>query len=262
MVGEFRENEVFEVGPGVWIRNMVDNACWADLGDSAVVIDSLDPADDGPMEEEIPKDIQRTVGKPLKWLVNTHWHPDHIGFNATWAKQGATVIAHESCGAAQPEANGEPNITFTDTYVLKGDGRQIELEWLGGTHTPWDTVVYFPWAKVLHIADLFGWGMIPLSKFDQGKINLLKQHLRRVLEYDAHRYVVGHGPVAEPENIRRWLTYLEDLLERVPPLAQSGSTPEEIAEELPVPDDMRDWWKLEAWKHAHNIRLLHAHYSP
>lgn len=263
MVGEFRENEVFEVGPGVWIRNMVDNACWADLGDAAVVIDSLDPADDGPMEQEIPAEIQRTVGKPLKWLINTHWHPDHIGFNESWAKLGATVIAHESCGAAQPEPNGQPNITFTDTYTLRGgEGRRIELEWLGGTHTPWDTVVYFPWAKVLHIADLFGWGMIPLVKFDQGKINLLKQHLRRVLEYDAHRYIVGHGPVAEPENIRRWLIYLEDLLERVPPLAQAGNTPEEIAGELPVPDDMKDWFKLEAWKHAHNIRLIASHYAP
>src|SRR4051794_40414869 len=116
MAIEFRENEVFEVGPGVWLRNMVDNSAWADLGNGAVVIDSLDPADDGPMEQQIPKDIERTVGKPLRWLVNTHWHGDHIGFNKAWAQLGATVIAHESCGQAQSEANGQPNITFTDTY--------------------------------------------------------------------------------------------------------------------------------------------------
>src|SRR5687767_7026070 len=105
MAIEFRENEVFEVAPYVWIRNMVDNASWADLGDGAVVFDSLDPADDGPMESQIPKDIEQTTGQPMKWLVNTHWHPDHIGFNESWAKQGATVIAHQSCGEAQPEAN-------------------------------------------------------------------------------------------------------------------------------------------------------------
>jgi glyoxylase-like metal-dependent hydrolase (beta-lactamase superfamily II) len=262
MAIEFRENEVFEVGPHVWIRNMVDNASWADLGDAAVVFDSLDPADDGPMEQQVPKDIQRTTGKPLKWLVNTHWHPDHIGFNASWAKAGATVIAHESCGDAQPEANGQPNITFESTYTLKGSERQIEMEWLGGTHTPWDSVVYFPWAKVLHIADLFGWGMIPLSKYDQFKVDLLKKRLQRVLEYDAHTYIVGHGPLAEPHHIRRWLTYLEDLLEQVPPLAQAGNTAEEIAEEIRVPDDMKDWWKLEAWKHAHNIRIITQHHAP
>ena len=252
----FRENEVFEVGPGVWLRNMVDNASWVDLGDGVAVIDSLDPADDGPMETQIPEDIRRTVGKPLKWLVNTHWHPDHIGFNAAWAKLGATVIAHESCGAAQPKANGQPNITFTDKYVLQGAGRQLEMEWLGGTHTPWDSVVYFPWAKVLHIADLFGWGMIPLSKYDGAKIELLRRHLHRVLEYDAHTYIVGHGPVVRPEHLRRWLTYLDDLLARVPPLARAGRSLEEVKALVTVPADMEDWWKLQTWKHEHNLRLI------
>jgi len=256
MAIEFRENEVFEVGPGVWIRNMVDNAAWADLGDAAVVIDSLDPQDDGPMEKEIPEDVRRTVGKPFRWLVNTHWHPDHTGFNAAWARLGATVIAHESVGPAQNEASGQPNITFKDRYVLEGQGRRIQLEYLGGTHTQWDSVVYFPWAKVLHIADLFGWGMIPLSRYDQAKIDLLRQRLARVLEYDAESYIVGHGPVAKPEHIRRWLAYLDDLLERVPPLARQGKDVDEIEAEIPVPRDMQDWWKLEAWKHRHNLTLL------
>jgi cyclase len=256
MAIEFRENEILEVGPGVWVRNMVDNAAWADLGDGVAVIDSLDPNDDAPMKEQIPADIQQTAGKPLKWLVNTHWHPDHIGFNEAWAKLGATVVAHQSCGKAQPEPTGDPNITFEQTYVLKGAERQLEMEWLGGTHTPWDTVVYFPWAKVLHIADLFGWGMIPLVKYDRGKVDLLKQHLHRVLEYDAHTYIVGHGPLVKPEHLRRWLTYVDDLEERVPALAQTGKSLDEIEQEVPVPPDMLDWWKLSAWKHRHNLTIL------
>jgi cyclase len=256
MAIQFRENEVFEVGPGVWIRNMVDNASWVDLGDGVAVIDSLDPGDDAPMEQQVPEDIRRTTGKPIKWLVNTHWHPDHIGFNASWARAGATVVAHKSCGAAQPEANGQPNITFEDRYRLQGAERHLEMEWLGGTHTPWDTVVYFPWARVLHIADLFGWGMIPLARYEQQKIELLKQHLQRVLQYDADTYIVGHGPVAKPEHIRRWLAYLDDLLERVPPLAKAGKSVEEVEQAVPVPTDMQDWWKLGAWKHRHNLGLI------
>lgn len=256
MAIQFRENEVFEVGPGVWIRNMVDNAAWADLGNGVAVIDSLDPNDDAPMETQIPEDVRQTAGKPIKWLVNTHWHPDHIGFNRAWAQQGATVVAHESCGTAQPEANGQPNVTFHDRYILEGDGRQLEMEWLGGTHTPWDTVVYFPWARVLHIADLFGWGMIPLSKFDPGKVELLKRHLARVLEYDADTYIVGHGPLVKPEHLRRWLTYVDDLLQRVPSLAKAGKSLDAIEREVPVPADMEDWWKLQAWKHRHNLTLI------
>lgn len=251
---QFRENEVFEVGPGVWIRNMVDNAAWADLGDGVAVIDSLE--DTQSMERQIPADVRSTTGKPMKWLVNTHWHPDHTANNAAWARLGATVVAHESCGAAQPAANGQPNVTFHDRYTLHGSERALELEWLGGTHTPWDSVVYFPWARVLHIADLFGWGMIPLSRYDQGKVDLLRQHLARVLEYDAHTYIVGHGPLVTPAHVRRWLPYLDDLLERVPPLARAGESLDAIERAVPVPADMQDWWKLPDWKHRHNLQLL------
>jgi len=261
MATQFRENEVFEVGPGVWIRNMVDNAAWADLGSGVAVIDALDPNDDGPMETQIPEDIRRTVGKPMKWLVATHWHPDHTGFNAPWKKAGATLIAHRSCAEAESDPERAPDVTFDETYVLEGDGRQLQMEWLGGTHTPWDTVVYFPWARVLHIADLFGWGMIPLAKYDPGKIDLLRQRLQRVLEYDADRYIVGHGPVAGPEEIRRWLAYLDDLLARVPPLAKAGKSLEEIQREVPVPADMEDWWKLQAWKHGHNLKIISNHFA-
>lgn len=261
MAIEFRENEVFEVAPGVWLRNMVDNSAWADLGDGVAVIDSLDPVDDAPMETQIPADIVATTGKPLKWLVNTHWHPDHIGFNGPWARLGATVVAHESCGKAQGERNGQPNITFSSTYVLQGSERRLELEWLGGTHTPWDTVVYFPWARVLHIADLFGWGMIPLVAFDQAKVDLLKRHLARVLEYDAHTYIVGHGPLVQPAHVRRWLAYVDDLQARVGDLARQGKDLEAVKAAVPVPDDMSDWWKLAAWKHEHNLRITWRHFS-
>ena len=248
---EFRENEVFEVGPGVWIRNMVDNAAWADLGNGVAIIDSLDAADDGPMEQQIPADIAQTTGKPIKWLLYTHCHPDHVGFNDAWRKLGAEVVVHES-GTHEVQ----PDTTFQSTYVVEGEGRQIEMEWLGGTHTPWDSVVYFPWAKVLHIADLFGWGMIPLVRFDQAKIDLLKEHLARVLEYDADTYIVGHGPLVKPEDLRRWLVYLDDLLARAIPLAKEGKSVDEIEVAIPIPDDMMDWWKLGAWKHRHNLTLI------
>ena len=79
----------------------------------------------------------------------------------------------------------------------------------------------------------------PLSRFDQAKVDLLKQHLARVLEYDAHSYIVGHGPVAKPEHIRRWLAYLDDLLARVPPLARQGKDLDEIEAAVPVPGTCR-----------------------
>jgi len=82
-----------------------------------------------------------------------------------------------------------------------------------------------------------------------------------VLEYDADTYIVGHGPLVKPEHIRRWLAYLDDLLQRVPPLAKAGKSLDEIEREVPVPADMQDWWKLPDWKHRHNLQLLAKHYG-
>ena len=250
----FEPDKVLELGPGVFIRNSVDNAVWADLGDGTVEIDALEETELAPV---IKAEIERTIGKPMKWLINTHWHADHIACNPIWAREGATVIAHESVGAATPEADGQPNITFSSTYTLKGSEREVQLEWLGGTHTPWDSVVYFPWAKVLHIADLFGWGMIPLLKFDWNKVPRLREVLGRVQEYDAHTLICGHGPVLQKEHVARWLVYFEELIERVPPLAKEGRSLEEVAKEVTVPEDMQDWWRLTDWKHMHNLKLIY-----
>jgi glyoxylase-like metal-dependent hydrolase (beta-lactamase superfamily II) len=252
----FEENKILQLGDGVFIRNAVDNAAWADLGDGAVEIDALEDPKLAPVIEGA---IQETTGKPLKWLINTHWHPDHIACNPAWAAKGVTIIAHESCGGPTDERTGEPNVTFHDRYVLRGAERQVECEWLGGTHTPWDTVVYFPWAKVLHIADLFGWGMIPLQRLEPEKITRLHEVLNRVLQYDAQAVVCGHGPVLRLEHVRRWLTYFDDLLARVPPLARAGKSVDEIEREIPPPPDMADWWRFVDWKHRRNLEMVAAH---
>jgi cyclase len=246
-------NKVFEIRPYLWTRNAVDNSVWADLGDGVAVIDGLEETEMAPVIEQA---IAETAGKPMKWLVNTHWHPDHIACNPIWAAKGVTVIAHESMGPATSERDGKPDIVFPDRYTLKGSERQIGIEWLGGTHTPWDSVVYFPWCKVLHIADLFGWGMIPLGQMDLAKVPRLREVLNRVLQYDADILIPGHGPLLTPDHIRRWLAYFEEMLERVPAEARRGKAPAQILEETPPPADMRDWWKFTDWKHARNVELL------
>lgn len=253
MATEWVPDKVFEIRDGVWIRNSVDNSVWADLGDGVVAIDGLEETELAPV---IKAEIERTVGKPFKWLINTHWHADHTACNPLWAKDGVTVIAHESMGPTTDERDGKPDVCFPSTYTLKGAEREVQIEWLGGTHTQWDSVVYFPWAKVLHIADLFGWGMIPLLEMDWAKVPRIREVLTRVLEYDADVLIPGHGPLLNQDHIRRWMTYFDDIQERVPAMAKAGSSEEAIRSEIPVPDDMADWWAFPDWKHERNIHLL------
>ena len=254
---EFIENEVKEVGPGVWIRVAVDNIAWVDLGDGAAVIDALEDAAQADVVRAL---IKETTGQNLKWVVTTHWDADHIACNPQWRREGASVIAHQSCADSAGDWDGRPDVSYSDNAVLRGATERIEMEWWGGTHTPWDTILYFPGAKVLHIADLFGWGLIPCRP-TPAKVARLREVLARVVAFDAQAVICGHGPVTSIAHIRRFAAYFEELLQQVPPLAAQGLSQGEIEARIPPPDDMADWWRFTAWKHKKNLEMLVSDYK-
>jgi cyclase len=88
-----------QVAPGIYNVTWANN--WGNMGlnvglsvggDGLLLIDAQD-------ERDVPKLIARIAkisDKPVRYVINTHWHADHIGGNATFAKQGATIIAHET----------------------------------------------------------------------------------------------------------------------------------------------------------------------
>ena len=253
---QFVENEIKEVGPGVWIRVAVDNISWCDLGDAAAVIDALE---DPEQADVVRGHIKETTGKDLKWVVQTHWDVDHIACNPQWRREGAVVVAHQSCAESAGMWEGRPDISYDDKAVLRGlDDKRIEMQWVGGTHTPWDTLLYFPHARVLHNADLFGWGLIPCQPTPQ-KVARLKEVLGHVVKYDADVLICGHGPTLTTDHIHRFINYFNEMLQVVPPLAAAGKSVEEIEREVPPPADMEDWWRFVAWKHKKNIELIIEH---
>ncbi|MBI3945762.1 MAG: MBL fold metallo-hydrolase [Armatimonadetes bacterium] len=249
----FEEGKIRELAPHVFLRPAVDNSLWADLGDGAVVVDGLE---DAPLAPVIRDAVRQTTGQAIRWVVNTHWHRDHTACNPEWAREGATIIAHESAAPATPARDGRPDVTFSDRYTLRGGARQVELEWLGGAHTPEDSVVWLPRARVLHVGDLFGWGLIPLRAIAPESIARLREVYARLLTYDADVVVPGHGPTLTPAELRGFLVYFDDVVARVPALCRAGRTPAEVARAVPPPEDMRDWWRFADWKHARNIEQL------
>lgn len=255
---QFVENEVKEVGPGVWIRVAVDNISWCNLGDAAAVIDALEDPEQADVVRQLIRD---TTSRDLKWVVTTHWDADHIACNPQWRREGAVVIAHQSCADSAGDWDGRPDVSYSDAAVLRGAQERIEMQWVGGTHTPWDTILHFPRARVLHIADLFGWGLIPCQP-TPAKVARLREVLNKVLEYDVDALICGHGPTLTLDHIRRFVQYFEQLMQEVPPLLAQGQSPEQIEKQIAPPKDMSDWWRFIDWKHARNIALIAEHYKP
>ena len=258
---EWKEDEVKEAGRGVYVRVAIDNIAWCDLGetsqgDGAVVIDALEDATQADVVRDL---IKQTTGKDLKWIVQTHWDADHIACNPQWKKEGAVALAHQSCLDSAGDWEGRPDFAFADCATLKGSKETVSMRWVGGTHTPWDTVLHFHNARVLHIADLFGWGLIPCQP-TPAKIARLRKVLDIVQSYDVDVLICGHGPLLQPKHITRFRSYLDEMLEVVPRLLHEGLNTDQIAQKISVADDMKDWWRFPDWKHARNIALIEEHY--
>jgi glyoxylase-like metal-dependent hydrolase (beta-lactamase superfamily II) len=134
--------------------------------DGLLLIDAQD-------EPAVPRLIARIAqisSKPARYVMNTHWHADHIGGNATFAKQGAIIVAHENTRkrlmTEQPNPLGRatqrafpaafwPTVTFKDSLSLHVNGDDVEVLHFPNGHTDADAVMLFHKANVLFAADLF-----------------------------------------------------------------------------------------------------------
>ena len=115
--------------------------------------------------DSIQSSISYLSSQPLKYLINTHWHFDHVENNEAFANQGATIISHENCRdrlsedqvvpifmplqAATPK-KGLPTITFKDSISIFIDDEIVSVFHLQNAHTNSDAVVYFRNSNVLH----------------------------------------------------------------------------------------------------------------
>src|SRR5262249_43054317 len=120
---------------------------------------------------------------PLRWVINTHWHGDHVGGNENMAAAGATLIAQDRVRQRMMEgqdnkffgrkvdpapAKALPIITFNDSTTLHVNGEDAIAFHVAPAHTDGDVVVWFPKANVVHMGDTFFNGIYPIIDLESG----------------------------------------------------------------------------------------------
>lgn len=178
--------------------------------------------------------VLRTVSRlPVKTIVNTHYHYDHVGGNARYRKKGAQVIAHQNMWAqavkdtviadwgnwhreaAPPGA--KPTKTFADSLRLDLEGDPVVLTHVPAAHTDGDVMIWFPKHNVLHTGDVVEIGAPPFVDLwsggtPGGMIRGADLFLRSSNE--ATRIVPGHGAIitrAELLEYRKMLASVANL---------------------------------------------------
>ena len=209
-------------------------------GDDGIL---LVDAQDEPAVGRLQAEIAKRSDKPVRIVINSHWHFDHVGANALYRAQGATIIAQENTrkrlmteqvnplGGRQRAfpAAFWPTLTFADALTLHFNGDDIDVVHVPSGHTDGDVIVRLRQANVLFAADLFNNGDYTRVDLLGGSLDgMIAAYQRLLPALDQQVKVVpGRGRVGTKKDLEDYLAAMIALRDRVTKLIREGKTMEE-----------------------------------
>jgi cyclase len=236
--------KIIEVAGGLCVRQEIDNITWIDMGDYGIVVDALEQPG---VQDEVFAAIRRTLGdRPLRYVLNTHTHYDHVVLNDAFRREFGAEIVNQRTAPTGPAGRW-----------FKGSRRGLHWIPMPGCHTDEDCVAWIPEDRVVLTGDIFGWGLIPLTvNLRADSSELLLKTYQRLIDLDPAVMIPGHGPLGDKATLQRWAEYFHWLRRRCAELVAAGLSDEQIAAEMPPPQDMKGWWRFVAWKHADSVSKM------
>jgi cyclase len=193
------------------------------------------------------EEIKAVSNAPVKYVLNTHHHPDHVGNNQAFLDAGATILdvdalkEHMGSDPRTKDIPGRPTQTFAKDYVLKLGGAEVDAHAFGRGHTGDDTMVYFPDAKVVMLSDDITDGN-PLADYANGGSFLeWNKSLDGALKLDFEIAIPGRGEPKTRADVEAFRTKMATLISRGQAAIQDGATKETFASKVQT-DDLG--WKL------------------
>jgi cyclase len=216
-----------------------------------------------PLHDKIKAAIATVSNLPIKYLVNTHFHGDHTGGNAPFAKDGVTLVSEINVktrlaagttnfltGAKTPPAAPEalPAKTYTGSFKIRLLGRVADLRHIANAHTDGDTYVWFKTANVLSTGDTFTNGRYP--NIDVANGGNLKGMIAATDAYvkltnARSRIVPGHGPIADKVALLEYRTMLVTARDRMAKLVKDGKSEDDVLAAKPFTDLDAKWAPTE-----------------
>src|SRR6266851_2881267 len=188
-----------------------------------------------PLHDKIKAAIEAISNKPIKYLINTHFHGDHTGGNELFANDGVTIVSQVNVknrlaagtsnrltGAKTPPAPPAalPSDTYTNFSKIRLEGRIADLKHIANAHTDGDTYVWFKTANVLSTGDTFTNGRYP-------------------------NIVPGHGPLADKAALIEYRAMLISAHDRMAKLVKEGKSEDDVVAAKPFADFDAKWAPTE-----------------
>jgi len=214
-----------------------------------------------PLTDKIKAAIATVSDKPVRFVVNTHWHGDHVGGNENLGKAGAVLVAHENVRKRMSKeqfiklfnrtvpasaAAALPLVTFAESLSFHLNGEDIDAIHVPPAHTDGDVVVFLHKANVIHVGDLVFNGMYPVVDLSSGgSVDGMIGAADRILAAGdaATKIIPGHGPLATKADVKAFRDMLAASRDAIQPLVKAGKTLDQVKAAKPTAALDEKWGK-------------------
>jgi cyclase len=212
-----------------------------------------------PLVPKILAAIGKLSSKPVRFVVNTHFHDDHTGGNASLGAEGAVIVAQDNVRKRMSTeqfnaffkrttppspAAALPIVTFAEGVKFYLDGEEIEVTHIGPGHTDGDATIWFKKANVIHMGDNFFNGLYPFVDASSGgsldgTVTALEGVLSRI--DDQTKVIPGHGPLGSKADLKKFHDMLATVRDRVQKAVREGKTQDQVVASKPSAEFDAAW---------------------
>jgi glyoxylase-like metal-dependent hydrolase (beta-lactamase superfamily II) len=187
-----------------------------------------------PLTDRIVRAIRGISDEPIRFLVNTHMHPDHTGGNENFGRMGTIIFGHDNVRsqmAAAGYAEEPPLITYSEDVSFHINGETVHVFKVPDAHTNGDSFIKFMGSNVVHTGDVYRTTTYPYIDVNNGgsylgTIDALNM-LLSVCDDDT-KVIPGHGGVSNAEEVTAFRDMLVVIRDRVAEAIRNGMSLEEI----------------------------------
>ena len=187
-----------------------------------------------PLTGRIVDAIRDISDAPIRFLVNTHMHPDHTGGNENFGEMGTTIFGHDNVRtqmAIAGYAQEPPLITFNDELSFHINGETVHVFKVPDAHTNGDVFIRFMGSNVVHTGDVYRTTTFPFIDLNNGgsfigTIDAL--NLLLAVSDEETKIIPGHGGISNIAEVAAFRDMLVTIRDRVAAAIRDGMSLEEI----------------------------------
>jgi cyclase len=247
-----------KLAPTVYMLTGAGGNIGLSAGDDAVFL-----VDDqfAPLTPRIEAAIASITPKPVRFVLNTHWHFDHTGGNENLGRAGALIVAHENVRKRMSVENfieflgmktkpdpkaALPVVTFTRDVTFHINGDEVYVMHVPNAHTDGDALVHFRKSDVIHMGDVFFNKLYPfIDTSSGGRVEGVIAGVERALQMagPSTRIIPGHGPLASRAELQAYRDMLATISGRIREQVRAGRSLDEVQQARPTAEFDDAWGK-------------------